>query len=130
MKLANIKFGMLALVIVGMVACGKNKSDNSASVRGRGTSQPVNGSTNPTTGLPTTSTQAVNSQGAYVVVADQYQAQFDEAIKVLVSPTVEPTSVGTVNTRTGVQIRGAVQVQQGGMVTSTSRIQLLIQDQG
>ncbi|MEZ0392828.1 MAG: hypothetical protein ACAH59_11480 [Pseudobdellovibrionaceae bacterium] len=122
MKLSRLHITLLALGLVLTVACGKNKSDDSVSVNGREARVGGSGASN----LPTGQSQ-LNGTGTQVVA--QNTANFDEMVKIFLAPTMDPADVGTVDPRTGVEIRGRVSVHPtNGSALNDSQIQLIIRD--
>lgn len=110
---------VLALSVLTVMACGKKKSDDSATVNaGRDTRAQTSGPSL----LP-------SGQGSQ---AGSYQAavtstSLDEAAKILASATISPDAIGTVQS---VLLQGQVSVnpQTGAILPASSRIWLTIKD--
>lgn len=124
---SQLVMAFLALALV--VACGKKKDNDQAQVEAArgvrgGTEGAAGGSTLP-------SGQAYNpGPGVAVYVDDQSAATFDNAVKLLVSATVDPQQVGHVDNRAGVIMQGEVLIDRntGRLNTANSKIQLTITD--
>ncbi len=116
---SSLKFGMLALALMTIVACGKKGSDGASVNAGR--DQRVQGSPN----LPTGQGGTAGSQTALINFNATQALQMKETVQVLVSPTLEAASVGDIQE---VRISGNIGVQSNGQVLNTSGLELVIRD--
>jgi hypothetical protein len=113
---------LVIFAVSSMMACKKNSNDNGSVSGGRD----VRVASGPS-GIPTNQGNSTGVGGYYITGTNQ--AQFDEAIRVLVAPTVTPTSVGSTSLQNGVELRGSVVVNPStGAVLNTSLIQITITD--
>lgn len=126
MKSTFFKSVVVTLSVVLMVACGKKK-DDSAEVNGGRDARVASGPSN----LPTNQNMVAGQQGA--TVNQPNQQALDEAAKILVSVTVDPQTVGTIQ---NVTLQGRVRVDRqtgavlsdGSNINNTSAIRLTIHD--
>lgn len=115
MKLSKLLIGALMLTMIGLTACGKKKDSTSRVADGR----QVRGSGQVGT-MPNGS-----QQSGYLVSNSQ---QFQELVKTLVSPTLDPQFLGQVDPYSGIRAAGAIELSANGSIRSSSAFRLEISD--
>lgn len=117
---------MLMGLSLMLAACGKKKDSNEATVTA---AREARAGANSSGTLPSGQAYTPGTEVA-VYAQDSYYNQFNQAIKVLVSATMDPSNVGNVDNRNGVKLRGSVTINTstGRIDTANSKIELSIQD--
>ncbi|MFN7824572.1 MAG: hypothetical protein ACK5P6_04340 [Pseudobdellovibrionaceae bacterium] len=122
MKTQSLKFAVVSLITLMILtsACGKKSKDEGSVGQARIARE---------TGAANLPRQAFTgaAPGA-VATSDQYASTFQEAVKALVSATVNPDEVGQVSNRNGVILYGDIQIDGAGNVTNQSKMMLEIRD--
>ncbi len=119
MKHSMLKLAIVAMALATAVAC--NKKTEGASVSA-GRDARVSG----TSGLPTGQGSSAGTQSAQINFSQSQAATMKQAVQILVSTTIDPLSVGDIQS---VEVSGNVGVQNGtGQVLSDSTLQIVIRD--
>ncbi|MCE3010348.1 MAG: hypothetical protein LW875_07030 [Proteobacteria bacterium] len=122
MKTQTSKFAVVTVMVLMALtsACGKKSKDEGSVGQARTARE---------TGFANLPRQAFNgSAPGAITTSDQYASTFQEAVKALVSATVNPNEVGQVSNRNGVILYGDVQLDGAGNATTQSKMMLEIRD--
>lgn len=125
-KSLNVLIAVMSLSLM-LSACGKKKDSNDATVAAARDTRVGSGGTGSV--LPSGQTYSPG-QPVSVFAQDSMITQFNEAIKILVSATMDPANVGNVDNRNGVKLRGVISLNctSGVMNPASSKIEVSIQD--
>lgn len=117
MKLSKVVISVLMLSMLGLTACGKKSSGSKVSDGRAVRTNTVGGST------------IISNNGqTSAYLTSQNSGQFQELMKTLVSPTLDPQYLGTVDAYSGVRIGGKIQLAQAGGIYQNSSFGLEIHD--
>lgn len=121
MKLSKVILSVMVLAAVGLTGCGKKKDNSSSVVDGRGARAGVNGGVNSGgVATPNGSQQFGYLQGN--------GSQFQELVKTLVSPTLDPQFLGQVDPYSGIAAAGQIELSRDGSIRPESAFRLEIKD--
>lgn len=115
MKLSKLFITVVVLTMLGLTACGKKKNNSSAVNDGRN-----RGTIGPGTVVPNGSQQSGYLQNT--------SSEFQELVRALVSPTLDPQYIGQVDNYSGVRVAGGIELARSGSIYSTSAFRIDIHD--
>jgi len=119
MKHSVIKIGFLALALATVVACGKKGADGASVNTARDQR-----ATGPSI-LPTGQGSTAGSQSANIIFNESQKLAMRETIQVLVSPTMDATAVGEIQS---IEVTANVPFLSTGQVAGDTAFQMIIRD--
>lgn len=126
-KLFNYKLLLLLVSCVGLWACDPKPNDSTPVQQARGVRDVV-----PANGLTPNGVNGNNYSngiGSWGQIFSNYDNEFNNAVRALVSSTMDPSKLGHVDPRNGVFFQGYIQANTDGTIsTSGSKLRIEIWD--